>query len=113
MATEKERETHVYLAKLAEQAERYDGMIPILISVLVSATSFARLKTLRYFFSNFDSLGFRMLLICYFLIRCFDLGHATLCSLRSFFFFNGSDMLLLEFFYVIFMLLPLFWSFLN
>lgn len=78
MATEKERETHVYLAKLAEQAERYDGMIPILISVLVSATSFARLKTLRYFFSNFDSLGFRMLLICYFLIRCFDLGHATL-----------------------------------
>lgn len=26
MSTEKERETHVYMAKLAEQAERYDGM---------------------------------------------------------------------------------------
>jgi len=25
MSTEKERETHVYMAKLAEQAERYDG----------------------------------------------------------------------------------------
>lgn len=29
MSTEKERETHVYLAKLAEQAERYDGMIKL------------------------------------------------------------------------------------
>ncbi|KAG6429777.1 hypothetical protein SASPL_107830 [Salvia splendens] len=27
MSTEKERETHVYLAKLAEQAERYDEMV--------------------------------------------------------------------------------------
>lgn len=27
MSTEKERETQVYMAKLAEQAERYDGMI--------------------------------------------------------------------------------------
>ncbi|KAM0937482.1 putative 14-3-3 protein [Dioscorea sansibarensis] len=27
MATEKERETHVYMAKLAEQAERYDEMV--------------------------------------------------------------------------------------
>lgn len=27
MSTEKERETHVYMAKLSEQAERYDGMI--------------------------------------------------------------------------------------
>lgn len=26
MSTEKEREAHVYMAKLAEQAERYDGM---------------------------------------------------------------------------------------
>lgn len=26
MSTEKERETHVYMAKLAEQAERYDGI---------------------------------------------------------------------------------------
>lgn len=25
--TEKERETHVYMAKLAEQAERYEGLI--------------------------------------------------------------------------------------
>jgi len=25
MSTDKERETHVYMAKLAEQAERYDG----------------------------------------------------------------------------------------
>jgi len=25
MASQKERETHVYMAKLAEQAERYDG----------------------------------------------------------------------------------------
>ncbi|KAJ6432205.1 hypothetical protein OIU84_019450 [Salix udensis] len=27
MSTEKERETHVYMAKLAEQAERYDEMV--------------------------------------------------------------------------------------
>ncbi|KAJ0674341.1 putative 14-3-3 domain superfamily protein [Helianthus annuus] len=26
MSNEKERETHVYTAKLAEQAERYEGM---------------------------------------------------------------------------------------
>lgn len=26
MSTEKERETQVYMAKLAEQAERYDGI---------------------------------------------------------------------------------------
>lgn len=26
MSNEKERENHVYLAKLAEQAERYDGI---------------------------------------------------------------------------------------
>lgn len=42
MSTEKERETHVYMAKLAEQAERYDGMrsnaalFPILFLFLLS-----------------------------------------------------------------------------
>lgn len=72
MATEKERETHVYMAKLSEQAERYDGTIPILISTslpFLSATSFARLKTLHSSSASltlFDSSGFRMLLICSF-----------------------------------------------
>lgn len=72
MATEKERETHVYMAKLSEQAERYDGTIPILISTsfpFLSAISFARLKTLHSTSASltlFVSSGFRMLLICSF-----------------------------------------------
>ena len=32
MSTEKERETHVYMAKLAEQAERYDGNFNLYIT---------------------------------------------------------------------------------
>ena len=31
---EKERENHVYLAKLAEQAERYDGMAVMLRGIV-------------------------------------------------------------------------------
>lgn len=34
MSTEKERETHVYMAKLSEQAERYEGSTPIRISFI-------------------------------------------------------------------------------
>lgn len=34
MSTEKERETQVYLAKLAEQAERYEGFVRIDLFVL-------------------------------------------------------------------------------
>lgn len=37
MSTEKERESHVYMAKLAEQAERYDGhifLIPYLFNLI-------------------------------------------------------------------------------
>lgn len=34
MSTEKERETQVYLAKLAEQAERYEGIVRIDLFVL-------------------------------------------------------------------------------
>ena len=34
MSTEKERETQVYLAKLAEQAERYEGFVRIFLFVL-------------------------------------------------------------------------------
>ncbi|XP_008785970.1 14-3-3-like protein GF14 iota isoform X1 [Phoenix dactylifera] len=33
MSTEKERESHVYMAKLAEQAERYDEMVEIMKNV--------------------------------------------------------------------------------
>lgn len=34
MSTEKERDTHVYMAKLAEQAERYDGMVYVYVYVV-------------------------------------------------------------------------------
>lgn len=36
MSTEKERETHVYIAKLAEQAERYEGIRYFHISIIDS-----------------------------------------------------------------------------
>jgi hypothetical protein len=35
MTTENEREAHVYLAKVAEQAERYEGNSPFLSEVAV------------------------------------------------------------------------------
>jgi hypothetical protein len=42
MSTEKERETQVYMAKLAEQAERYEGSLLYLpLSLFVSFISFA------------------------------------------------------------------------
>ena len=40
MAIDKERENHVYIAKLAEQAERYDGL------------SFSLSQTFFFFFSS-------------------------------------------------------------
>ena len=46
MAIDKERENHVYIAKLAEQAERYDGL------------SFSLSQTFFFFFFFFSSVWF-------------------------------------------------------
>lgn len=47
MSTEKERETQVYMAKLAEQAERYEGSLLYLpLSLFVSFIKFACLGIL-------------------------------------------------------------------
>ena len=46
MAIDKERENHVYIAKLAEQAERYDGL------------SFSLSQTFFFLFFFFSSVWF-------------------------------------------------------
>lgn len=40
---EKQREQQLYLARLAEQAERYDGLLSFLLSLSFFASSFAAL----------------------------------------------------------------------
>lgn len=90
MSTEKERESHVYLAKLAEQAERYDGETQI--------RAFPCLALKPCVFSAFSGLDF----ICYGLFflssyvfsvfRALDrfLGAFPCAFLHFFFFFSFS-----------------------
>lgn len=71
MSTEKERESHVYLAKLAEQAERYDGETQI--------RAFPCLALKPCVFSAFSGLDF----ICYSLFFFIELRFLCIQSLGS------------------------------
>ena len=57
MSTEKERESHVYLAKLAEQAERYDGESSLLTFFLIHLF-FIRYWAIEFSFDLIEWLGF-------------------------------------------------------
>jgi hypothetical protein len=69
MGTEKERERYVYLAKLSEQAERYDGTFPwprvcvgscvIIVAFVCSFVSFAFPHDCLYYGLLVDALGCR------------------------------------------------------